>query len=304
MKKAFIAIVAIAALAMGLFGGRSIAGTTTTYAGATFYITATNTATSWLTIPTGATQCEVLVSSGAPAGGGITDQYENSSGAVIAATGHAQIISNGEYISSIPSGETAFRVFVSNYNGPYVSGQLFCGATMPPPFWEAVGGFGTPSPLPLASVATGTTAYVYQTIQSIPVTCTWAPDGCYVTVRENAVYPNALPTAAGPLYPCIAVSGTPSPLPSSIAFDAAPAATPTAGAPCASSAPTNALAGGAPFAFATTGGQTAQTINNEAIQWSGILPSGSAWTFLCEVEGATATSVTVNGSCSASFIPF
>lgn len=305
MKKAIIGVCVAVALLISLAPMRPTrAASPTTFAGTSFYITATNTASNWLTIPTGATQCEVFIAYGASPGGGVTDQYENSSGVVIAATGHPQITGSGEYISSIPSSETAFRIFATNFTGPYLSGQLACGGTLPPSFISIYGGYATPSPLPLASVATGTTAYVYQTLQSMPVTCTWAPDGCYAIVTEDLAYPNALPTAAGPVMGCIAASGTPSPLPTNISFGVSPVATPTIGAPCASSAPANALAGTAPFAQATTGGNFSVTNTTAHTQWTGILPSGSAWTFLCMVEGATTTSVTVNGSCSAFFIAF
>ena len=310
MKKStlgFLAAAASVALMLAFLPGRPTlaAGNTTTYNGASFYITSTGTASATLTIPSGATQCEMFVGAGAPTGGGITDQYQTSTGNYVAATGHPQITANGEYISTIPSGDTGFRVFVNNYVGSYASGQLVCGSTMPPSFISIYGGYGTPSPLPQASVATGTTAYVYQTLQSVPVTCTYAPDGCFAVVSEDLTYPNALPTAAGPLYPCITISGTPSPLPSTIFQDVAPAATPSALVACASSLPSpwaNAVAGGAPFALATTGGNFSETSLTSQIKWMGVLPAGSVWTFLCQVEGATTTSVTVNGSCSAFFV--
>lgn len=309
MKKSVIAALAIAALLIGMSQPWRIAraNTNSTNSGSPFYITATNTASATLTIPTGATQCEVFSASGAPSGGGITDQYESSSGVWTAATGHAQITQSGEYISSIPSGDIGFRVFITNYVGGYASGQLACGATLPPSFISIYGGYGVPSPLPLASVATGTTAYVYGTLQSIPVTCNWAPDGCYVQVTEDLMLPNVAPTAAGPLNPCIFVSGSPSPVPSTIFLDAAPAATPSAGVPCASAVPSpwgNALAGNQPFAFATTGVAFGETSLTSSTKWEGILPAGTVWTFLCDVEGATTTSVTVVGSCSAKFIAF
>ena len=309
MKKPIIAALAIAALLVTMSEPwrQARAATTSSYAGTSFYITATNTASATLTIPTTATQCDLFVGAGAATGGGLTDQYESSSGVWTAATGHPQVTQPGEYISSIPAGDIGFRVFATNFAGPYVSGQLVCGAVMPPSFISIYGGYGIPSPAALASVALPTAGYVYTTLQSVPVTCNWAPDGCYTIVTMDDMLPNAAPTAAGPLSNCIFMSGTPSPLPSTIFLDAAPAATASAGVPCASSVPSpwgNALAGGAPFAFATTGVAFAETSTTSSTKWEGILTPGTAYTFLCDVEGASATSVTVAGSCSVKFLAF
>lgn len=309
MKKPIIAVIAIVALLITLSQPwrPARAANTGSYNGTSFFITATGTASATLTIPTTATQCDLFVGAGASAGGGLTDQYESSTGVYSAATGHPQVTQPGEYISTIPTGAIGFRLYATNFAGPYASGQLVCGAVMPPSFISIYGGYGVPSPLPLASVATGTTAYVYAQLQSVTGTCNWAPDGCYAIVTEDLMLPAVAPTAAGPLNPCIFMSGSPSPLPSTIFLDAAPAATPSAGVPCASSVPSpwgNALAGNQPFAFATTGVALGETSLTSDTKWEGILTPGQAYTFLCDVEGATTTSITVVGSCSVKFLAF
>jgi hypothetical protein len=186
-------------------------------------------------------------------------------------------------------------------------------ATVPPPkcatnsdgnFLCNIPGYGplapAASPAPLASVGTGTTAYVYQVLQSLPVTCGFAPSGtCLVVINGDLEYPAAAPTAAGFLAPCIAVSSTPSPLPTSL-YWTNPAATT---APCASSAPTNALAGADPFAMATALPIYINSLSRH-VAWTGTIPVNTAMTFLLEVEGSSTTSETVQGSGSALVLPF
>jgi len=185
-------------------------------------------------------------------------------------------------------------------------------ATLPPPlcFTNAAGqtvcnvpgygpGYGVPSPAAQASVSTGATAYVYQVLQSLPVTCGFAPSGtCLVVINGDFEYPAVAPTALGFLSPCIAVSSTPSPLPISIAWTN-PAQT---AAPCASSAPANAIAGAEPFAMATLLPVYINSLSRH-VSWTGTIPVNSAFTFLLEVEGSS-TAETVQGSGSALVLPF
>jgi hypothetical protein len=157
-----------------------------------------------------------------------------------------------------------------------------------------------PSPAALASAATGTTAYTYVVVQSHTTSCGYAPSGtCLVMAQGDFVYPAAAPTAAGFLSPCIALSSTPSPLPTSIG-GSYPAVT---SAPCASSAPANALAGGAPFAMATTLPIYINDLSRH-VWWNGTMPTNTTLTFLFEVEASSNVSETVQGSSSVVVIPF
>jgi hypothetical protein len=192
-------------------------------------------------------------------------------------------------------------------------GPVAIGATVPPPqcFTNAAGqfvcnipgygpGYATPSPVPLASTTTGTTGFVYQVLQSLPTTCGFAPSGtCLVIINGDMQYPAAAPTAVGFLSPCVAVSSTPSPLPTTLAATY-PAQT---AAPCASSAPANALAGAEPFAEATTLPLYINALSRH-VAWTGTIPTNSSFTFLLEVEGSSTTSEAVQGSGSAVVIPF
>ena len=161
-----------------------------------------------------------------------------------------------------------------------------------------------PSPAALASVATGTTAFVYQTLQSHATTCGYSPSGlCLVLIQGDMQYPvanpTALPTTAGYLTPCIYVSSTPSPLPSTL-YATYPSSTT---APCASSAPANALAGGSPFGFQTAA-PSFVAMPYEHVAWNGTMPDNQTLTFIFAVEGSSTTSETVQGSSSVVVIPY
>ena len=214
----------------------------------------------------------------------------------------------GLYLSSGTVSVSGSYMRFYNSGSGTVTGVLTCGTSLPPsdnPNWDA---FGSPSPGPLASCATGTTANTYCTIQSLPITLgpSFGPVGQWlVTVTEDVELPGTAPTAAGPANPCISISGSPSPVPSTLFFDAAPSNTPAASFPCASpvAALTNALAGGEPFAFATTGVAFGENAQSRSIQWTGTVAPNSAWTFLCSVDGGTTTSMTILGACRVFAIP-
>ena len=161
-----------------------------------------------------------------------------------------------------------------------------------------------PSPAALASAATGTTAFTYVTLQSHATTCGYSPSGlCLVLIQGDMQYPianpTALPTTAGYLTPCIYVSSTPSPLPSTL-YATYPSSTT---APCASSAPANALAGGSPFGFQTAA-PSFVAMPYEHVAWNGTMPDNQTLTFIFAVEGSSTTSETVQGSSSVVVIPY
>lgn len=157
-----------------------------------------------------------------------------------------------------------------------------------------------PSPAALASAATGTAAFTYVVVQSHQTSCGYAPNGlCIVLAQGDFQYPAAAPTAAGYLSPCIAISSTPSPLPQTLGASY-PAATT---APCASSAPANAIAGAEPFAMATTLPLYINDLSRH-VWWNGLMTTNTTMTFLFEVEASSNVSETVQASSSIIVIPF
>jgi hypothetical protein len=74
-------------------------------------------------------------------------------------------------------------------------------------------------------------------------------------------------------------------------------------APCASSAPANALAGAAPFAMATTLPLYINDLSRH-LWWNGTMSSNQTLTFLFEVEASSNVSEVVQGSSSIIVIPF
>lgn len=252
-----------------------------------------------LTLPSTAAQIEADVY-GPPGPGTATVQYQTTAGgAWSAVTGGPTINGEGDYIYTISTGAAgavAARICVTNTVNPVMNGQLIAGLTVPG--GNTYPGWASPSPGPLASVATGGTAFVYQTLQSFPVQCySFSATGqCFVIFNGDVAIAAATPVSGEFMAACVAVSSTPSPLPTSVQWTNPSSTT----APCASSAPTNPLAGSQQF------GQSATSVNalTSYVHWAGTMPSGQTITLLLQVEGSTSTSTVVQGGGWALVIPF
>lgn len=248
-----------------------------------------------LTLSATAAQIEADVY-GPPGPGTATVQYQTSAGGAWSAVSGPTINGEGDYIYAVPAGALTTRICVSNTVNPNMNGQLIAGLTVPGgntyPSWAS------PSPGPLASVGTGTTGFVYQTLQSFPVQCySFSATGqCFVIFSGDVALAAATPVTGEFMAACVSVSSTPSPLPTSVQWTNPSSTT----APCASAAPTNPLAGSQQF------GQSAASNNQltSYVHWAGTMPSGQTITLLLSVEGSTGTSQTIQGGGYTLVIPF
>jgi hypothetical protein len=294
MKKAIIGILAVLAILISNAPGIRLAAAPASVASITFALN-NGACSSTMTLPTTAAQVEADVY-GPPGPGTATVQYQTAAGGAWAAMPGPTINGEGDYIYTVPTGALTTRICVSNTVNPNMNGQLMAGLALPA--GNIYLGWASPSPGPLASVATGATAYVYQTLQSFPVQCySFSPTGqCLVIFNGDVALAAATPITGEFLAACVAVSSTPSPLPTSVQWTNPSSTT----APCASSAPTNALAGSQQF------GQSATSTDalTSYVHWSGTMPSGQAITLLFQVEGSTTSTQTAQGSGSALVIPF
>ena len=294
MKKLFIAAALIAAIVLaGAPMGRLVAAPAS--AGAVTFSLNGGNCSNILTLSATAAQVEADIY-GPPGPGTATVQYQTTAGGAWSAMTGPNINGEGDYIYTVPTGAVAARICVSNTVNPNMNGQLIAGLTVPG--GNIYVGWASPSPGPLASVATGATGFVYQTLQSFPVQCySFSPTAqCLVIFNGDVALAAATPVTGEFLAACVAVSSTPSPLPSSIEFTNPSSTT----APCASAAPTNPLAGSQQFA------QSASSNNQltSYVHWMGTMPAGQAITLLFQVEGSTGTTQTAQGSGSALVIPF
>jgi len=294
MRNVFIPLIAIVALLTAVLPQNRVVAAPASVAEITFALN-NGGCSNVLTLPATAAQLEADIY-GPPGPGTATVQYQVSAGGAWAAMAGQTINGEGDYIYTLPTGALTARICVSNTVNPNMNGQLIAGLVVPG--GNVYPGWASPSPGPLASVATGATAYVYQTLQSFPVQCySFSPTGqCLVIFNGDVALAAATPVAGEFLAACVSVSSTPSPLPTSVQWTNPSSTT----APCASAAPTNALAGSQQFGQSAT--STASLTSY--IHWSGTMPSGQAITLLFQVEGSTTSTQTAQGSGSALVIPF